>query len=76
MIKNYLNEEIARLKGKLEQSLTASEITTDQDMVERTKRVIDKLGQFTSAKVDEQTLLTVLKTQGLVKEIFEDGSTD
>jgi hypothetical protein len=45
-------------------------------MIERTNQVIDKLGQFTSATVDEQTLLTVLRTQGLVKEIFEDGSTD
>jgi len=75
-LKVYLNEEISRLKNKLEQSLSAPEIAADQAMIERTNQVIDKLGQFTSATVDEQTLLTVLRTQGLVKEIFEDGSTD
>jgi hypothetical protein len=75
-LKIYLNEEITRLKTSLKDSLNTTEIATDQNMTIKTNEIIDKLGRFTSATVNEKTLLTVLKTQSLVKEISKDGSID
>lgn len=75
-LKIYLNEEITRLKTSLKDSLNTTEIAADQNMTIKTNEIIDKLGRFTSATVNEKILLTVLKTQSLVKEISKDGSID
>ncbi len=45
-------------------------------MVEKTNLLINKLSSFYENNIDEQVLLTVMKTQTLVKEIFEDGNKD
>ena len=45
-------------------------------MVDKTKSIIEKLESFYKKEVDENVLLTVLKTQKLVKEIFENGHQD
>ena len=42
----------------------------------RMQNIIEKLEAFSKANVDEEVLLTVLKTQELVKEIYSDGSNN
>jgi len=73
-LKTFLNEEIGRLKGQLKNALDLEEVKNDKDMLRKTHTVIEHLEGFTRTGVDEQVLKTVLKTQQLVKEIFEDGS--
>ena len=68
-----MNEEIARLKTDLHNSLSTDEINSDSEMTDKTSRIIEKLNTFYNKNIDENVLLTVLKTQKLVREIFKDG---
>ena len=69
-LKIFLNEEIARLKQKLVEAKEADEIKNDEDMLLKTEQVIEKLNSFAKEDITENVLLTVLKTQSLVKEIY------
>ena len=73
-LKTFLNEEIGRLKGQLSEALDLDEIKNDTEMITKTKNVITHLDSFASTGIDEGVLKTVLKTQQLTKEIFDDGS--
>ena len=70
----YLNNEIERLKEELSQAKNVKEIKEDKDMSDKLVRVIEKLNSFSDSSLDEDVLLTVLKTQNLTKEIYSDGS--
>lgn len=73
--KIYLNRELARLKEGLEKATEVEEIASDPQMVEKATKVKQRLEEFHNAfTLDEATLFTILKTQELVKEIYEDGS--
>mgnify|MGYP001168208216 CR=1 FL=1 len=72
-LKVFLNDEIARLKEALQNSLNVAEIKEDPSMARKTQLVIEKLEGFYSHKLDEGALLTILKTQELVKEIKQNG---
>ncbi len=72
-LKIYLNDEIDRLKKKLEEARQVDEIKQDQEMYNKLDNVIEKLNSFSTSKIDDNVLLTILKTQNLTKEIFADG---
>ncbi len=72
-LKVYLNNEITRLKNKLSEAQQFDEFKQDKDMSIRLNEVIEKLKSFTTAEINDNVLLTVLKTQNLTKEIFADG---
>ncbi len=74
-LKVFLNEEIARLKAQLEEAKSTAEIQDDSMMTKKTDEVIAKLQEFAKAPLSDGVLLTVLKTQSLVKEIYSDGSS-
>ena len=57
-------------------SLSTEHINSDIDMKEKTNKIIEKLNSFYKQDIDDDVLLTVLKTQKLVKEIFENGNSD
>jgi len=73
-LKTFLNDEIHRLKTKLNEALQLDEVKGDKDMVIKTQDVIERLESYASQGVNEAVLRTVLKTQQLTKEIFDDGS--
>ena len=73
-LKMFLNEEIGRLKHKLKEAKNTQEIKSDESMMEKTDNVISKLDSYSKETVSETLLLTVLKTQKLVKEIYSDVS--
>jgi len=73
-LKMFLNEEISRLKTKLTEATMVDCIASDETMVDKTKAVVQKLDEFKNESVSEEVLLTVLKAQSLVKEVFEDGN--
>ena len=69
-LKSFLNEEIGRLKTKLVAAKKAEEIKTVKEMLRKTEEVITKLQSFAKEGLTENVLLTVLKTQTLVEEIY------
>jgi len=69
-LKSFLNEEIGRLKTKLVAAKKTEEIKTDKEMLRKTEEVITKLQSFAKEGLTENVLLTVLKTQTLVEEIY------
>jgi hypothetical protein len=71
-LKMFLNEEIERLKNKLIEAKSLDEINTDENMGNKTDKIIDKLNSFSSATINDDVLATVMKTQQLVKEIYDD----
>jgi hypothetical protein len=68
-LKSFLNEEIGRLKASVGQSLEMAEFKEDEDMREKAKKVIEILEGFGTSQIDDKLLITVLKTQELVKEL-------
>jgi len=73
-LKMFLNEEIGRLKNSLQKAKETEEIKSDKSMLEKTDDVISKLDSYSKEAINESVLLTVLKTQKLVKEIYSDVS--
>ena len=75
-MKYFLNEEVARLKERLQESIKIKEINSDPEMLEKANKVIDRLKSYSTKEISEDVILTVLKTQALVKEINTDGNND
>lgn len=71
-LKIFLNEEIARLKNTLRESLNHKSIQNDFEVKEKTEQVLSIIDGFRKRKVDSRMVETILKIQGLVKEISED----
>jgi hypothetical protein len=74
-LKVYLNTEISRLKAKLAESIRTEEIKSDKDMLNKTNQIIEKLDSFAKETINENVLMTVLKTQSLIGEIYN-GDND
>ncbi len=73
--KIYLNRELTRLKESLEKAREVEEVAADQEMIRKTELVKERLAALSNETVlTEATLFTILKTQELVKEIYDDGS--
>jgi hypothetical protein len=72
-LKMFLNEEIGRLKEKLEEAKSLDEIKSDISMTDKADKIISKLNSYSQETISENVIMTVLKTQQLVKEIHEDG---
>ena len=73
--KIYLNRELGRLKQSLSEAINTKEIANDPEMIRKTNAVrerLEKLSKETS--LNESTLLTIMTTQELVKEIYDDAS--
>jgi hypothetical protein len=73
-LKVFLNEEIARMRSRLQKALSIEIISEDSDMTTKTQKLIEKLDSYRESAIDEEVLTTILKTQQIVKDIFEDGS--
>jgi|7_EtaG_2_1085326.scaffolds.fasta_scaffold08937_3 hypothetical protein len=73
-LKAYLNEEVGRLKKVIKVGLEQTEIKEDRDMLSSSNKVIEIMGEFAKKPIDEGMVRTVLKVQGLAKEIAGNGS--
>jgi hypothetical protein len=68
-LKLYLNEEIGRLKKVVKASLQLEEVRADENMTEKTKKVLNILESFKNATPTQKNISKVLNIQELVKEI-------
>ena len=73
-LKMFLNEEVMRLRVKLKEAKDADEIKSDKEMLNKTNQVIEKLDSYSNETISEEVLMTVMRTQALVKEIYNNGS--
>jgi len=75
-LKMFLNEEIGRLKKELTASLDADILKEDEEMGNKTAQLIEQLDSFVTSGVDHKVLVTILKTQNLVKELVDHGDNN
>ena len=75
-LKMFLNEEISRLKKELNESKSKEEICSDEQMIEKTDLILEKLNTLKDGFADHDMLLTILKVQQLVGEINNDASSN
>ena len=68
-MKIYLNEEIARLKKELENSLLIKEFVEDNKMGDRAKEVLSVLESYKEQKPDKEMIRQIMKIQSLTHEI-------
>ena len=64
------------MKEQLEKAKEVKEIRSDEGMIKKTDEIIERLKSFAQETITEDVLMTVLKTQALVKEIYTDGDND
>ena len=50
-------------------------IKNDEEMLNKTNQIVEKLKSFAKSDINENVLMTVLKTQSLVEEIYN-GDND
>ena len=74
-LKMYLNTEIARLKEKMVEAKAIEDIKNDEDMLKKAEAVVERLASYAKSEITEEVLMTVLKTQSLVEEIYN-GNND
>jgi len=74
-LKMYLNTEIGRLKTKLAEAINVDAVKNDEEMLNKTNQIVEKLKSFAKSDINENVLMTVLKTQSLVEEIYN-GDND
>jgi len=72
-LKLFLNEEIKRLINELQKAYKIDEIQADEEMSDKTQRIVQKLKSYSRSTITEDVLLTVMRTQQLVKEIHNDA---
>jgi|5B_taG_2_1085324.scaffolds.fasta_scaffold69852_2 hypothetical protein len=70
----HLVEELSRIRDKVEQSLTLEEVKSDEEMLNSTKVVLEKIGSFDVSSITEADLKKVLKLQTLVREYESDDA--
>ena len=75
-LKMFLNEEIGRLKKQISEAMARKEFSEDKEMMNKANKIVEKLDIFSTTGIEEDTLLVVMKTQKLVKEIYHDGDSN
>ena len=69
----FLNEEIERVRQKVEECLTMKEIKQDEVMSSKTARILEKLEMFKQKECDQKMLGELLKIQYFVNEAQQNG---
>jgi len=72
-LKIFLNEEVNRLRDKINESLKDSVIKNDPEMARKTKEILNKVESYRHREIDEEMLEEVLKIQSLIQEIEQDA---
>ncbi len=75
-LKVFLNEEIGRLKNEIQKAIKENSDIKNSEMTEKAERILNKLENFRLSEVEDETLITIMKTQKLVKELSKDVDND
>ena len=71
--KLFLNEEISRIKNELNKSLLLKEISEDQLMVQKTKKILSLVESYSERPIEPGMIKEILKIQSLLSEVRKDG---
>ena len=69
-----LAKELRRIKEAVQASLNTPDVLQDTQMVQNTKRVLEKLSQYNVSAINEKEILEILKMQNLVHEYQSDAN--
>jgi len=75
LLKMYLNEEVGRLKGEVSRLVNSPLVSGDKVMIEKCKKVHEKLNALKNKALDSKTIEEVMKVQGLVAEVVANDGT-
>jgi hypothetical protein len=70
----FVGRELQRISEAVSHSLETPEVSEDLEMVESTKKVLEKIGGLNVSQLTEKDILKVLKLQRLVREYKEDAN--
>jgi len=73
-LKVFLNEELGRLKKVVDKSMTMDEVKNDEEMSEKTKKVLEIIDDFKNHKIGKELIEKILKIQNLASEIQASGN--
>ena len=72
-LKAFLNEEIGRLKNKMDEIKNFKVVTENDDYKKNIAGVAEKLKQFSKNPIDEKMIHEIFYIQNLVTEISKNG---
>tara|TARA_R100000700_G_C3154827_1_gene132393 strand:- start:304 stop:1119 length:816 start_codon:yes stop_codon:yes gene_type:complete len=67
--KIYMNEEIGRLKGRVQEALEHEDIASDEEMKRATTKVYKLLEKSAEKPIDEELIRDVLNVQNFIREV-------
>ena len=70
----FVGRELQRISEAVSHSMETPEVSEDLEMVENTKKVLEKIGGLNVSQLTEKDILRVLKLQRLVREYKEDAN--
>jgi predicted outer membrane protein len=68
-LNTYLNEEIERLRDRVNASLQLEDVKNDEHMTAKTQEVLDFLDGLKNKKLDERAIKKIMQVQELVREV-------
>ena len=74
MIKTFLNEELSRIKTKLQECKKIEEISSNEQMLSGVDNVLSIIEDFKKHPISEKMVLKVLEIQELVAEALDSGN--
>ena len=74
MIKTFLNEELSRIKDRLNECKKIEEISSNEQMLSGVNNVLDIIEDFKKHPISEKMVLKVLEIQELVSEALDSGN--
>jgi|21_taG_2_1085346.scaffolds.fasta_scaffold02934_3 hypothetical protein len=72
----FVGKELQRIHEAVSASLKLSEVAEDNEMVENTKKVLERIERISVSSLAEKEILRVLKLQKLVREYQDDAPQD
>ena len=69
-----VGSELKRIKEEVESSLKLEEVSSDEDMVNNTHKVLEQIKEFNIGNISNDDLLKILKLQHLVNEYQTDAN--
>ena len=73
-LKVFLNEEIGRIKEELSKCISIQEIKQDENMLNKTKKIFEKLDEFKEKEFNKTMLSEMLKIQYFISEANSNDS--
>ena len=69
VLKAFLHEEIERLRTIISRGLKQEDISSDKEMTDKTKQVLNVIDGFSKERINNDLLERVMKIQSLAREI-------